>query len=114
MNAERWRKLSLPQRQLLWTAAERAHYVVDYYLPRRRLLALGLIEAQNNYVSPTPLGWVTLQPAWPLPPGWSFRASKTDGVCCVELSHEDGRHLERHGENFRKALESLRFALEAQ
>lgn len=114
MNVERWKKLTLPQRQLLWAAAERPHYVVERYSPRQRLASLELIEVQNGYTNLTPLGWVTLQPTWPVPRGWSFRASKVDGVCCVEVSHEDGRLIERRAEVFRKTLEALKLALETQ
>jgi hypothetical protein len=114
LNAARWKQLTLPQRELMWELADRARYVASYYKPRPRLEQLELIQLERGVTSLTPLGWVTLQPSWPMPKGWEFRASKEYGLCCVTATHEDGRILENKSENFRLALQVLKHALETQ
>lgn len=107
-----WKKLTLPQRLLLWSLAEKSHWVAPEYAPRKKLIELGLIEQTMMYPSSpwrlTPEGWCTLQPwLWQVPRGWAFRAHKEDRACFVEATDLSGARTECHAGTFAVALEEL-------
>lgn len=116
--ADTWKKLTEPQRLLLWSLAEHSHAVVSNYAPRKKLEALGLIEGKGLVYSrtptPTPAGWCALQPMfWKVPEGWLFRAYKEGEKRVVEASRPKERHW-THAGCFERACDMLKVILEEE
>lgn len=112
-----WKKLTEPQRLLLWSLAEYPHAVVSYYAPRKKLEALGLIAVTrvgDVLYAPTPAGWCALQPVfWKVPAGWTFRAHKEGDERVVEVSRPalPKAHHEVSAARFQGACDLLKVIL---
>jgi len=112
--ADTWKKLTEPQRLLLWSLAEHLSVIASNYAPRKKLEALGLIERKGNANAPTPAGWCALQPVfWKVPAGWTFRAHKEGEKRVVEVSRPalPKAHHEVSADRFQDACDALKALL---